>query len=209
MRKKTRDKQRLFSPDSGGIYNYIEKFFDMAALSIIWLITSLPLVTMGASTAALYYTVHKVIRQDRGYLLEEFIHSFKVNLKEGTVLLLILGGTGFILQLNIGILYSLTDGLFGLFFIIFYLFLHIWMIGIGIYTFPLLSRFEMNFGRILKLAIYMTVRYLPVTLFLLLILAIGLGLIYYFPLLIMIIPSGIILAVTYLMEPILEKHRTA
>ena len=208
-RKKSRDKKRLFSPDSGNIYDCIEKFFDVAALSIIWLIASLPLVTIGASTAALYYTVNKVIRQERGYLLQEFIHSFKLNFKEGTVLWLILGGISFLLQLNIGILYSLTDGLLGLFFIIFYIFLNIWAAGVGIYAFPILSRFDMNFGWILKLAIYMTVRYLPATLLLLIILAVSLGLVYYLPLLLILIPSGVIYGISFIMEPILQKHKTA
>ncbi len=185
----------------------MEKIFDTAALSVIWLIFCLPLITVGASTTALYYTVNKVIRQDRGYLLQEFMGSFRRNLKEGTILWIILGGISFLLQLNVGILYSRTDGLPGLFLITFYVILGVLVVGIGIYTFPVLSRFEMSAGWNLKLAMYMTFRYLPVTLLLLIMLAVSTVILYYLPIFIFVIPGAIMLIATYFMEPLLVKHK--
>ncbi len=206
--KKTREKQRLFSYNTENIYACIEKVFDIAALSIIWLIFCLPIITIGASTAALYYTANKVIRQDRGYLSAEFFRAFKRNLKEGTVLFIILAGISFILQLNIGILDSLTNGLFGLFFICVYIILGVLVFGAAIYVFPVLSRFDMSVGWYLKLAMYMTFRYLPVTLVLLAVLAAGAGILYCLPVFILVLPAGIMLLTSHFMEPLLLKHKS-
>ena len=60
-----------------GIFSYDNKFFqtlnlilDVVALSLIWTISSLPIITIGASTTALYHTVDKVFRREEGGLVE-------------------------------------------------------------------------------------------------------------------------------------------
>ncbi len=205
---KVKEKQRVFDYNSKSYFYYMEKIFDVAVLSLLWLVFCLPIVTIGASTTALYYTVHKVIMQDRGYLSQEFVRAFRDNLKRGTILWLILGIVNFALQLNIGILYKKTEGYAGLFFVIFYIVLLVLVIGVMLYSFPAMSRFDMEAGWILKLALYMTFRYFPVTLVLLSIFAAGLYVLYRIPLLILFLPVGMMMGEHYFLEPILHKHTT-
>lgn len=75
----------LFRID-GKIYELVEKFVDCILVSILWTLFSLPIVTIGASTAALYYTVHKVIRNDTGKLWQTFWYTFKSNFRQATAL---------------------------------------------------------------------------------------------------------------------------
>ncbi len=79
---------RFFSTDSP-IFSGINAIIDIAWVSILWLIFSIPVFTVGASTTALYYTVTKVIRHHRGYIWREFFSSFKANFKQSTVIWLI------------------------------------------------------------------------------------------------------------------------
>ncbi|MFQ7880190.1 MAG: DUF624 domain-containing protein [Blautia producta] len=57
----------------------IGKVIDIIWLSTLWFICCLPIVTIGASTTALYYTSVKAIRKNRGYVTKTFFHAFKMN----------------------------------------------------------------------------------------------------------------------------------
>ena len=43
----------IFNPENG-LWRLVAKFADVLALSVLWLLCSVPLVTLGAATAALY-----------------------------------------------------------------------------------------------------------------------------------------------------------
>ena len=43
----------------GGIMKFLSKVSDICIISILWLICCLPIVTIGASTTAAYYTMVK------------------------------------------------------------------------------------------------------------------------------------------------------
>lgn len=73
----------IFSYD-GFLGQLVNKSLDAVCLSFLWLVFSLPLFTMGAASTALYYTWHKVIRQEEGHLFRAFWHSFKSNFKQVT-----------------------------------------------------------------------------------------------------------------------------
>ena len=55
----------------------LNKIADMVILSVLWCLYSLPLVTIGAASAAMYHTVVKVIFQGRGYAFSTFRDSFR------------------------------------------------------------------------------------------------------------------------------------
>ena len=68
----------------GDFFNVDNKFFqglgkiiDVICLSAFLVFLCIPIVTAGAATTALYYTVNKVIRNNRSYIGREFWHAFK------------------------------------------------------------------------------------------------------------------------------------
>ena len=74
----------IFSYD--GIFNrMVSRIIDCILLSFLWLLVSIPVVTMGAATTAMYYTVHKIFREEEGYLLRSFWRSFKMNFRQSTL----------------------------------------------------------------------------------------------------------------------------
>lgn len=66
-------------------------------LNLLWLICCIPIVTIGASTTALYYTSLKIVRGEDHALGHMFFRSFRENFRQSTVLWLILLATGLFL----------------------------------------------------------------------------------------------------------------
>ena len=66
-----------------------EVIWDLLLLSVLWLVFSIPVVTCGAATSALYFAVHRRFSLHNSTPAKDFIRSFKLNLKQGLVLNLI------------------------------------------------------------------------------------------------------------------------
>lgn len=67
------------------VMSWIIKIFDCICASLLWLLFSLPVITMGASSAALYMTVYKYLRKEEGHLWKTFWTAFRENLRRSTV----------------------------------------------------------------------------------------------------------------------------
>ena len=76
--------KRLFDID-GPVTRNLIRLFDCMCLSVLWLAFSLPVITMGAASAALYTTVLKYIRRGEGYLWRTFWGAFKENWRRSTL----------------------------------------------------------------------------------------------------------------------------
>lgn len=190
----------------GSFFYYMEKIFDIIALSVLWLIFCIPLVTIGASTAALYYAVGKAWKQNKGYVTKEFLHGFRVNFKPATGLWIIIAGLTLIFQLNLGIIDAEMQGNIGIFFLIFYGICLFVTMGVQLYAFPALSRFDMPAGWIMKLSLYLCFRHLFRTLALVAMTLCAFGVVYYFWPAVLIVPSLTHYFYHYLLEPVLKQH---
>ena len=76
-------------------------------LNLLWAVCSLPIITIGASTTALYYACLKVVRDEDSHVAAQFFHAFKEDFKQATALWLILLGIGLFLGTDGYILYHL------------------------------------------------------------------------------------------------------
>lgn len=130
----------------GPFYKWGTEVADIMILSLLWLVCCIPIVTIGASTTALFYVCGKKARKEDVYVFRGFFKSFKENFLQGTLLTII-----FSLLWYSGYLYFriLTSGaasnwvkIAGLFFII-------QLIFITLYVFPILSRFDMPIKNII------------------------------------------------------------
>ena len=97
---------RIFSYDSK--FSYI--VFRIAYgcyLNALWLVCSLPIFTIGASTTALYYACLKIIRGEESYPARMFFRAFRENFRQATRIWLILLGVGLFLGADGYILFHL------------------------------------------------------------------------------------------------------
>lgn len=206
MLKRDYDGPGKMFENGSGFYYYTGKAFDVLAVSFLWLLGSLPVITIGASFSALYAAASRAIRQDVGSVGERFWKSYKRDFKGALIPWLFFAGTIFLLLLNIGILWKISDGLFRLFFVIFYGFCILFLIAALGYAFPAVSRFDMPSGWILKLSFYLTVRHLPVSFFLIVMFLAGYFLVLAMPVLALVIPGTWAWLISMLVDPILDKH---
>lgn len=71
------------------IFIFLGGLVDVIILSLLWYIGSLLVFTAGASSTALYYTIHKSLIHSEGYLFSTFKRSFTDNFKKATMIWLI------------------------------------------------------------------------------------------------------------------------
>lgn len=166
---------RIFDADNA-FFRFMGRVADAIILNIFFLITSLPIVTMGASYTAMYYYCTKAVANEEGYLWKSYWKSFKTNFVQGFLMEVFFVIVGAILYIDIKYLYGklTTGGGIGwriLFFIV---------IGMAVlavltfmYAFPILSRFDNTTFNIIKNAAFMSIRHLPQTVPLLLILGVA------------------------------------
>lgn len=70
------------------LMSLLGKLADLFFLNVITLLCCLPIITIGASLTACYYTALK-IKRDEGHVFRNFWNSFRENLFSSTVLYLI------------------------------------------------------------------------------------------------------------------------
>ena len=101
--------QGLFNYDNP-VWRFIGKLGDLIILNVLWLITSIPIVTIGASTTALYYVTLKLVRDEDGYTIRSFFKSFKENFKQSTIIWLIMLAVGLLIGFDLYFfIYMQTD----------------------------------------------------------------------------------------------------
>lgn len=59
---------------------------DMVLLHVMWLLFTLPVVTIGPATVAAHYVAMKIVRDEGRGVIREFWKSFKQNFRQGLIL---------------------------------------------------------------------------------------------------------------------------
>lgn len=193
----------LFSPD--GIYARVMNWiWDILVISVLWVLCCIPVITIGAASAAAYYTAAKVIRGGEGKAVTEFFRAFRMNFKQSVPFSL-----GYVLLTVVALLecyYIYFDSSYPL--AVLYLFygMVLVLVASAQYLFALLSRFTMPKFALLRMAVVCGFRHLLTTIILLLLLALtGIG-VYLMPWGILVFPGLMFLGKTCLMERILFRY---
>lgn len=155
----------LFDLDSP-IMQIISRFCDIVILNIVFLITCIPIFTIGAANTALYDVVFRMDTDREGKLLATYFLSFKENFRQSTalwLLMLLFGAATYVNMTRFSILgensWLLGYGLFILSMMV--LILEVFLFS---YSFPLLSRFRDSIRRTAINALLLAIGNLPRTL---------------------------------------------
>lgn len=198
----------IFGSDSM-LMKALGKIFDIGYLSIVFIIFSLPVVTIGASLTALYYAVVKVIRRDRGYVFQEFFRSFKLNFVKATILWLIQAVLTFVMCFNLYAVVEQNGGTIG-FMQGAYIVMGLIIFAISCYAYPVLSRFDMKNTKIIRFSLYMAVKHVYFTIPMMVIILASIValvlLVPYMPIIPLLVPGAAALLCSYMMEWILKKY---
>ena len=80
---------KLFNPDSR-IMIFLSRVADLVILNILWLVCCIPVVTIGASTTAMYHVIRHWQKDSVSSIMRDFCQSFKEDFKQATPVYLIL-----------------------------------------------------------------------------------------------------------------------
>ena len=178
---------------------------DLIAISFLWFLCSVPLITLGAASTAAYYTAAKCIRHKNGTIFASFFHAFKINLKQSFGVTALYALMLVVLLLDCSYFYGNGSNL-GLLALYFFYFLILVWLGSVVYACAWLSRFHMKTLHLFRMSFVLVFRHLKTTLLLLTLLAVcGFG-IWLMPWSILILPGAAALTQTFLLEPLLIKY---
>lgn len=76
---------KFFSLDSP-LYKFMQRLWDVLRLNFMWLLFSLPVVTLGGSTIAAFSVALKMTEEREGEIIPDFIKGFKENWKQGIII---------------------------------------------------------------------------------------------------------------------------
>lgn len=201
--------REVIAPE-GPIMQFFARILDLAVISIVFVVSCIPVITIGCALTSLYYTIVKSIVHQEGHIIKNYFHGFRMNLKQGLILgmicdllLAVLIGNLIVIVLfdlgNIGIA-------FGAVFVAILLVIFVMMA----YCFPILARFEVTLSGLLQTGFQLVLQYGKVSFQLLvmeilLFLGIAAGL-FFMPVLLIFWPGMMIYAQSKLLEPILMQY---
>lgn len=153
---------KLFRMDSP-LMRFLTKIADLMVLNILFCVTSIPLITIGASWTALYSVTLKMVRDEEGSVSRSYFRSFRQNFRQAT--LLWLGGLVVLalLVLDIRVLNGMAEGTAPGLLRVGVEILALLGIMVLQYLFPSLARFEASLADTLKNACMMALAHLPKT----------------------------------------------
>lgn len=180
---------------------------DAIFLSAFWVLCSLPIFTIGASSTALYYSFQKVIKNNRGYVWKEFYQAFKANFKQSTIIWLTVLGIYAVSIVDIFFARQLFDVfefsqvlhmLFGVVIIL----VTMWMI----YLFPYIARFENTTKATMKNCAIIAIANFPRTLLLTVVFVISVIAFTFVPFAMLFVPALNVLIANRVLEPVFRKY---
>ena len=194
-----------FLSTDGPLFEGLTYITNIIYVSALWILFSIPVITIGASSTALYYTVTKVIRHGRSYIFREFWQSFKSNLKQSTAVWLI-----YLVLMGVLLVDIRVMGVFGntVAQTLQFVFLAgICMVsGVMVYALSYIARFTQDVRHILTNSVLMAIRHLPKTLLLIVILAAAVLGCYLFGLAIFFVPAVAALLDSLILESIFVQY---
>ena len=158
---------RFFNMDNG-FFQVLSRIADLMILNIIFLITCIPIVTIGAAWTALYYVTLKMIRNEESYIVRSYFKSFKENFKQSTIMWLIALVLLVLLFFDYRIV-NVMDGTIRQAMLIGLTGVALFLAMILTYLFPLQSKFYNTIKNTTKNALLMSIRHLPQTVIMLVI----------------------------------------
>ena len=148
------------------IIRILTHIFDFILLNILWLLTSIPIVTLGAATAALYSVMMSVVEKKEGYIIKDYWKAFCRNFKQSTVVWILLLFLGACLWFDLTLI-GVVPGLFRQIGTVVLGAVLIFYFMECIFVFPLIAKFENSTGNMIKNALLIPVSRLPYALMIL------------------------------------------
>lgn len=155
----------VFDPESP-LMEILGIIADLVILNIVTVLCCIPVITAGAAMTGMHYVLLKIVRQEHeGYVLSNFYHSFRQNLRQATAVWCLFLAFAAVLALDLYLTGRTGEGSLH-----FPAFVRYLLVGAGIfgaltylYVFPLLARFNNTVKGTIRNAMRLVVSSFPCT----------------------------------------------
>ena len=190
------------------LFSFLNLLGQLILLSILWTVCCLPIITVGASTVALYYTVVKVLRRNQDSLFAAFFREFRNNfLQSLNINMVFLCYFGILAYFAIPRLSAAQSGadicLYAL-------------VGLAIlgalplsFVYPTISRFYHKGGALVRFLLMVIGKHPHIVLGCTLLLAAGILLVLSNPAALLFVPGVFCYVQSLLLEPVFRKYSAA
>ena len=139
------------------VWRFMGKIADMFLLTLAWFVCSVPIITIGASTTALYYVSLKMEEGKEGYLFQTFWETFKKYIKQSTGIWLIVLAVGAFLCGDFYICYQTDFPAAKMMSWIFLVFGVVYLLVVTV-LFPLAARLDTGIGKMFFMAFMISLK---------------------------------------------------
>lgn len=199
--------RRVFDP-ANAVWRPLAFLGDIVMLSLLWALCSIPFLTLGSATCALYDTAAHVLRRRDDELFSRFFRIFRRELKSGllaTLLCLALAGLAYLLFFTLRqILPDSAELRTAL--TLYALLVPFSLLCVFCWVCPLLSRFEFRPLPLLGTAARLCAGHVLRSLLLALLCGLGLALCALFVSPLIFVPGLLAWLATYLLEPVFKTY---
>lgn len=181
----------------------VSRLIDLIVAGLYWLICSLPVITLGAASTALYYAVVKCVRHERGRLTGVFFSAFRREFRQSTLTWLIYIGYTAVIAADA---YAIgAAGLGGVLGILRWVFFLPALLSLP-WMFAYISRFSNNIKGSFKFVGWLTLKHLGKSVLLAAVLvAVGV-IVYLTPLLLPLLPGAVCMLMSLIIEPVFREY---
>ena len=155
--------KNFLNPDNP-VFNTINQIVNCVWLNILWFVFSIPVVTIGASTTALFYVTLKMADNEEGNITVQFLSAFRSNFRFSTKVWLILMAVIAVFGVDGYVLWHIrfTNAFWTILTAVFFVACAALAI-ILMYIFPLMARFENTVSAMFRNSLLVGIRYLICT----------------------------------------------
>ena len=193
----------LFDPENT-FWAFLTKLYTLAYVGFLWFVFSLPIITIGASTTALYAYTCDVVNKTEGYVWKTFYSVFKANFVKATKLWLFIVFFGLFLYFDAVLCLKMSSLVGKILFFGVISFVFIFSLTV-IYIFPLLAYKELPIKELVRSSFVMSMGSLPISITLVVVQALFLILFYYFPLTLLFSNGFLAIVQSLLLFPLFKK----
>lgn len=180
---------------------------NLILISFYWVVCCIPIVTVIPATAAMYHTTAKVVRGNGTGVTKDFFQTLRRECKCGVMLSLICAAAGCMLAYGLFLGKQMwSDSVFGVIYFAFGILLALILTPGVLYIPPALSRFEGGVSVILRVSLYLASQHILRTLYMLVLLALIVFLVDFYPVLLLILPGVYTDLICTGMEKTLERY---
>ena len=152
----------FFNMDSP-IMRFLGRLADVMILNMVFLITCIPIVTIGAAWTSLSYVTLKMSRDEESYIVKSYFKAFRQNFRQSTAIWGLALVAMFIFYMDFHIIRSMNQSMAQVLFLLLSVVAIFFALTL-LYVFPVLAKFDNTILNTIKNAFLIAIGNLPRTL---------------------------------------------